>query len=490
MTTKLCPSRRLSMRLMVALSLLPAACDSDSAGPGPDDQGPAGGKADAAAVEDALADLTADGELSADDVRQLFAETGNRVGESEMAAIEAALTDDNLMANMGYTLAPDAFDTGLNLALRSNLFDYEVEAIDEATSFGGNEVPEEVQKALARARLAGAVAYDIRELDNDCDPTLLVPDETDPSEMVPQDCGEWAHYPAGSAPVANMTFAHTEVTPKKLAEDPANGGNGRIGATGSPGEGSVFQKIAGQTWANNCAILSDGSFHCLPSHRGGFGVGLWLTNPALSRCPAQQFSATTDANGDVDVTVDVEFFRMFVDFFVGNGLGSNLLPDQFHNAIDVLNDQLAREHRDADAAADAAAADARAEAEADGVTDPAELDAIAEEAAEAARAESLAEGVNTQLGGLDHIPEQPGVDYTEACKHILWHGHVNASNGRITHIGTSGRPAKRVGEGRDVLVDPAPILRAWGFQVDTETRSEHSTVRHASDPERNVLVEP
>ena len=41
---------------------------------------------------------------------------------------------------------------------------------------------------------------------------------------------------------------------------------------------------SGNKWANNCAILSDGSFHCLPAvRRHEANGGLILTNPALSR---------------------------------------------------------------------------------------------------------------------------------------------------------------------------------------------------------------
>lgn len=488
MTTTSRPAHRL-LGLLLALAVVPA-CDGP-AGPGqPDDPDAPGGKADSAAVEDSLERLTADGELSAADVREMFDAAGDNVSPSEMEVIEAALTDANLASNMSYTVAPDAMETGLDLAYRSNLFDYEVRALDESTSFGGTAIPKEVQRAVARARLAGAEAYDIRELKGDCDPTELVPDDTNPSEMVPQDCGKWAHYPAGSAPVGNMTYSYTEITPEKLVDDVNNGGNGRISFTGQPGEGSIFKKVNGQTWANNCALLSDGSLHCLPAHRTAYGVGLWLTNPALSRCPAAQFDVTTDANGDIEVEIEVEFFRMFLDVFQANGIVDQLFPERFDQAVDTINGQLAFEHQEADAAAEDAGRQARSDAEANGVTDPAELDAIEEEAATKARDEALSQGFAGTLGGLSELPTQEDVDYTEACKHILWHGHIQAQGNRVTSIGTSGRPSKRVGEGKEVLVDPAPVLRAWGFDVPTETHSEHSSVDIATDAERNILVEP
>lgn len=42
----------------------------------------------------------------------------------------------------------------------------------------------------------------------------------------------------------------------------------------------------GQRWANNCAILSDGSLHCLPAARRSVVRDLILTHPHLSRCNA------------------------------------------------------------------------------------------------------------------------------------------------------------------------------------------------------------
>jgi hypothetical protein len=490
MTTPLPSSSLRCLPLFLALATVPLGCQGGEDGIEHDDDGPAVGKGDEAAVQEGLEGLVADGELSAADVEALFAAAGNKVSETEMQLIEAALTDPALIADLDYAIAPDAMDTALELALRSNVFDYETRALDDAVSFGGTDIPDEVRQVVARARLAGARVYDIRELDGDCDPTVIVDDPDHPGDQVPQDCGRWAHYPAGSAPVGNMTFEYTEVTPESMDQSIADGGNGRISATGQPGEGSIFKKVSGQTWANNCAILVDGSLHCLPSHRTAFGVGLWLTNPALSRCPAQQFSATTDPSGDVDVEVDVEFFRMFLTGFQNAGIVQQLFPQNFTQAVATINAQLASEHQEAEQAAQAAAAQARSDAEANGVTDPAELDAIAEEAAQAARTESLSDGLNVELGGLDHLPEQEGVDYTEACKNFLWHGHIRADGHRITFLGTSGRPAKRVGRGNDVLVDPAAVLRAWGFDVPTETVSEHSTERHVTDHERHILVEP
>ncbi len=485
----LAPLWRAAMVLALGAGALACDAQTQEAESADGDEAPVG-KGDQAEVEEGLESLTADGELSSQDVEQLFEAAGDRVSSSEMGVIEAALTDETLIAELGYTIAGDALTRAQQLAFRSNVFGYESEAIEDGISYGGTRIPEAVAAAVGRARLAGATSYDIRELKGDCDPTMLVDDPDHPGEQVPEDCGRWAHYPAGTAPVANLTFEYTELTPEKLDDDVNQGGNGRIGATGSPTDASLFEKISGQTWANNCAILADGSLHCLPSHRAGFGVGLWLTNPALSRCPAQQFSATTDPNGDVAVEVDVEFFRMFVSGFQDNGIVQQLFPERFSEAVDTINDQLRFEHRAADEAGSDAAQEARAQAQADGVTDASELDTIAQRAAQEARTESLSAGINAQLGGLDALPEQPGVDYAEACKHMLWHGHIRASGGRITYLGTSGRPAKRVGEGKDVLADPAPILRAWGFDVTAETVSEHSSVRHASDSERNVLVEP
>lgn len=281
-----------------------AACSADD----PDTDFPdyieaGGGKADAEGVESEIAARVTDGVFDADDVRAAFEATGRRVGRGEILVIRDALE------SAAYEVTPEAVETALAMAANANLFDYEVEYLEDAgLSYGGSEIPDAVRELVARARLNGAVAYDVREQDDDGE-------------------GVWNPYPAITPPVENMTFEHTEVTPSKLAADVADvdlvfnriagtetaeycdpsggcrdyqritydegvGGTGNIAAQYDEvrHEDIYARGSAGQVWASNCAILSDGSVHCLPAARRSVLQNVILTNPHLSRCnPYQGF---------------------------------------------------------------------------------------------------------------------------------------------------------------------------------------------------------
>ncbi len=258
--------------------------------------GDAGGKADVAGVESAIASAIVDGVLDTDDIDEVFDAAGNRVGRRELEAIHRAVTQPN-----GYEVTKEGEARALQLAASANLFDVEVEALDIGKTYGGSEIPVEVAELLARARLAGAVAYDVREQDNDGE-------------------GVWTPYPATTPSVENMAFDYTEITPTALAEDMADvdveykaivgvdedefcdasgcqtfekarletrrGGTGNVLAHYDEvfHEDIFARGRSGQKWANNCAILTDGSLHCLPASRRSVVQDVILTNPALSRC--------------------------------------------------------------------------------------------------------------------------------------------------------------------------------------------------------------
>mgnify|MGYP001256341774 CR=1 FL=1 len=294
------------------------ACSADEA----DDEFPEWsngvGKADAAAVASAVSRVTADGELDADDVRDLFAAAGDNVGGSEMLAIRDAVDSTS------FEVTDEAKTTALTLATQANLFAHEVDDVVDGESFGGAKIPEAVQQLVARAKLSGAVAYDVNEVD-----------EVDGE-------GVWSPYPSTTPAVENMTFEHTEITPQGLADDladtqvtynkivgtekaqqcdaagscfdyqrarlvPAQGGTGNVLSHYDEvfHEDIYARGASGQKWANNCAILSDGSVHCLPASRRSVVQDLILTNPHLSRCNPYQGFATDCKhllyNGHIDV---------------------------------------------------------------------------------------------------------------------------------------------------------------------------------------------
>jgi len=286
--------QHLSSLLLLSLPLaIGCAADGDA-----DSYQPADEKSDTGSVKSAVTRLTADGELSASDIDELFDASGNSVSKSEMLVIRDATESTN------YSVPDDALEAALENAYNANLFDHEVEqTADPSEGYGGNKIPEAVRALVSKARLNGAVAFDVRETRSDGE-------------------GRWNPYPSTTPPVDNMAFDYTVITPEGLAADVADtqvkynaivgtetaeqcdsSGNNcqefeqvryeeRTGGTGNIA--SQYDEVhhpdlfargsSNQKWANNCAFLSDGTIHCLPAARRSVLRDLILTNPHLSRC--------------------------------------------------------------------------------------------------------------------------------------------------------------------------------------------------------------
>ncbi len=268
------------------------ACSDDSEGfepaPLPADRF---GKADADNVDAALARLTSDGILEADEVPELFAAAGNRVNEREMAVVRSALEAP------AFQVTPEADARVRFMARTHGLSEAEVSYAEAGLTYAGTSVPAAVTELLARARLHGALAYDVNERDGDGE-------------------GVWSPYPATTPPTANMRFDYTEITAERLEADAADaaveynaiigteeatlpdgrtyrrakyeartGGTGRVAAHyDEVYHPDIYARgRGGQRWASNFAILSDGSLHCLPATRRSVAQDVILTNPHLSR---------------------------------------------------------------------------------------------------------------------------------------------------------------------------------------------------------------
>ncbi len=284
----------MKLQLPLALLSLPlaVACVADTSYEGPDQD-----KADTASVASAVTRVTADGELSAADVDELFDATGNSVSKNEMLIIRDATESAD------FVVTDDALSRALDSAYNANLLDHEVEqTADPTIGYGGNEIPEAVRALVSQARLNGAVAFDIRDRRGDGE-------------------GRWSPYPSTTPPTENMAFDYTVVTPEGLAADVADSqikynaivgtetaeycdGAGncqeyerasyeeRVGGTGNIAaqydevyHTDLYARGSGsQKWASNCAFLSDGTIHCLPAARRSELRDLILTNPHLSRC--------------------------------------------------------------------------------------------------------------------------------------------------------------------------------------------------------------
>lgn len=173
-------------------------------------------------------------------------------------------------------------------------------------SFGGSQIPEEVKKVVRDALASGAVAYDVRELKPD---PIYDTEHGDGAITVE---GKYNPYSQSQPAVDSMAFGHTELTPKKIADDMnttqtfnvlkgydrvgshqvakfeqvSMKGNGRI--TELYDEASWPDTMAraqgGQKYASNFAILADGSFHAVPASRRSEGdPGRILTTASLGR---------------------------------------------------------------------------------------------------------------------------------------------------------------------------------------------------------------
>ena len=278
---------RLLWSVAVALPVV-VGCAADPKDPSPDGND---GKADSAAVSQKLADLTRDGELSAADVDALFDAAGPTVTKAEMLVIRDATE------STAFTVPAAAKARAFARATYANLLPPEAQELRSAGAYGGNRVPAAVSELLAKARLNGAAAFDVRETDSTGE-------------------GIWNPYPTTTPPTENMTFKYTVITPERLAADVADTiveynaitGVEMVTANGQTYEQVTYQRRRGgtgniaaqfdeayhpdiyargsvnQIWANNCAFLSDGTIHCLPAARRSELQDLILTNPHLSRC--------------------------------------------------------------------------------------------------------------------------------------------------------------------------------------------------------------
>lgn len=286
--------------------------DGDSSYSDPEEMG----KADAVdRVRAAVTDATSDGVMDRDDVDTVFDAAGAKVSRDEIAAIREAVFGGALP----YSVDDEAMIYAKTLALAANLTDAERDYLIAGVRFSGNETPAPVREILAQAKLHGAVTYDVNEQDKDGE-------------------GVWSPYPATTPARENMTFDYTEITPEKLQADLDDTDveyNAIVGTeTATTASGQEYEQVKyerrkggtgnimahydhvyhpdiyargsqGQKWANNFAILSDGSIHCLPAARRSYLQDLILTNPHLSRGARMMFNGHLDVRAGVIVSVEM-----------------------------------------------------------------------------------------------------------------------------------------------------------------------------------------
>ena len=93
----------------------------------------------------------------------------------------------------------------------------------------------------------------------------------------------------------------------RIDYDRRAGGTGNIAASYDDGmhEDLYARGQSGQKWANNFAILSDGSIHALPAARRDEDGRVILTNPALARGKRVLFMGHLDVRGGVVQNVEM-----------------------------------------------------------------------------------------------------------------------------------------------------------------------------------------
>lgn len=265
------------------------------------------------AVTALLRDKVADGELSAQDVKDAFgAAKPDGSSVCEMAEIRAALRGGR------FTVTAEARAAAIDAAYEAGLFAKSLRAVSGGKTYGGTEIPAAVKALVATAKLHGAVVYDVEAVDEDGE-------------------GIYSHYPATAPASGNMAFSYTEITPAALAADKAlTGPQVRINGeeTLKNADGSTYQAVtygtmqggtgsisanydeavhedlyargrSGDKWANNFGILSDGSLHCLPAARRSDLQDVILTNPALSRGHQMMFNGHLEVEDGVVTGVEM-----------------------------------------------------------------------------------------------------------------------------------------------------------------------------------------
>jgi hypothetical protein len=266
--------------------------------------------------------LVFDGSLSPEDFERAFARAGRKVNESEMAELGTLLSGKLPSPSTTTFAVPEATrKRAIELVISAGLSDEGKASLAAGKTFGASDLPQSVREVLAVARLNGARAYDVSETKSNGD---LI----------------FTHYPSITPATENMAFSYTEITPASLAADIADirsqlrisgttdiegtsvgtysvsqGGTGSVSSaydeayhpvrasSHSAWRGVLIQMkqdwIADQfniddlrktrsrsndRWSSNCAILADGTVHCLPAvRRHSASAGLILTNPALAR---------------------------------------------------------------------------------------------------------------------------------------------------------------------------------------------------------------
>lgn len=205
----------------------------------------------------------------------------------------------------------------------------------ETKTFGGTVIPEAVKEIINQARAAGVEPYDVRALEKN--PQL---DDHGSGEYTVR--GVFSPYPQETRAIGTMAFDYTEITPDKIKKDmetettykqltgyksetytdPRSGKTESyqvpqykdVTAKGSGNISSHYDEAShsemfargqsGNKYANNYAILADGTLHALPAmRRTSTNPNLILTNPSLARGKRMLFNGHIEMRGGVITSI-------------------------------------------------------------------------------------------------------------------------------------------------------------------------------------------
>ena len=285
-------------------------------------------------VKGTIARVTVDRTVDLQDAKAIVDAAGKRMSDGELTAMVEdlnagirgdvfELTDEAytyLNKNIGSVAQLKQQVTRRNAMVerRAELLEVQERARLDPTrateSLAGTEIPAAVKDAMRAALDAGAEPYDVS--------TLRAPERDESADGGWKVEGVFTPYPQDIEATGTMRFSNTEITPQKLKEDmetvqtfkqftgtrtetytdPRTGKTDELQVAEYEevtrrGTGNVLSHYdhashseldargpSGQKWANNYAILSDGSLHALPAmRRTEDQPGLILTNPSLAR---------------------------------------------------------------------------------------------------------------------------------------------------------------------------------------------------------------
>ena len=288
-------------------------------------------------VKNTFARITQDGRIDSKDIDELLKSAGS-IDKSEEAEIKKSVdsfgskVDADAKAKLREKLGELSYlrkeAASINKSVKSSAPKLAKEAADKlkvgvaTKSYGGSPVPEAVKKYVNEAIKKGASSYDVREMKKD---PVYDTEHGDPELTLD---GKFNPYGQDQRAEDSMTFEYTELTPAKFGADTNttqtwkelegyNGSGQGASAkfktvTGKPAgnitalydEATWSETKArgpgGQKYANNFAILADGSMHCGPaSRRSKADPGRILTTASLARGKPMLFNGHIEMRNGV-----------------------------------------------------------------------------------------------------------------------------------------------------------------------------------------------